>query len=68
MAKNEWNVVLRKGGDEMHVANGYQSIFIGETDEHVPKESMKRTRTISYIIKDALNKKNPYPYERENIK
>ena len=52
----------------MHVANGYQSIFIGETDEYVPKESMKRTRTISYIIKDALNNKNPYPYENEDIK
>ena len=27
MAKNEWNVVLRKGGNEMHVANGSEVHF-----------------------------------------
>ncbi len=67
MAKNEWNVVLRKAGDEMHVANAYKEIFIGETDENISRKSMKTTRTIAYIIKDALNKKNPYPYENEDI-
>jgi len=68
MAKNEWNVVLCKGGNEMHVANGYQTLFIGETYEDMSREHIKRTRTIAYIIKDALNNKNPYPYENENIK
>ena len=66
MAKNEWNVVLRKGGNEMHVANGYQDLFIGETYEDLPRADIKRTRTIAYIIKDALNAKNPYPYEKED--
>ncbi len=65
MAKNEWNVVLRKNATERHVANGYQSIFIDNPLVDTPREVLKRNRTIAYIIKNALNEKNPYPYEEE---
>jgi len=65
MAKNEWNVVLRKNATERHVANGYQSIFIDNPTVDTPRKILKRNRTIAYIIKDALNAKNPYPYEEE---
>ena len=65
MAKNEWKIKLTNNATERHVANDYQSIFIDNPTVDTPTEVLRRNRTIAYIIKDALNAKNPYPYEKE---
>lgn len=55
----EWKVEYRKG-IEIVVENDYKSIFIGECDSTVPKESRKTSMEIAIKICDKLNEANPY--------
>ena len=66
MAKHDFNITRRKYGTELTVSNAYLEIYIGDVDLSNNKplyskdQKKERIFIIAKIIKDALNKYNPY--------